>query len=365
MLRIPGRWCLPLGLAAAWAAAGGHPASAHPGDEGRVPVVSRISPAKEGVSVRVVPGSVGRLELSTRGRRTAAVLGAGGQAVLRVGPRGVEANRSAPEWYEFNEPVGIARVPPGASPQARASWVRVSEGRSWRWFDHRLHPGSASAVDRWTVPLRVDGQDVTVEGRFEAAPARPALELGPVRDLPGVDVAVIDQPTLTLRISATGDEVVDVLGAEGEPFASIGPDGVTANARSPIWAPTAQYRNRDLLGVVLDADAEPQTVEVSPAPQLVWPDPRLEPRRPVAGPPGTVLARWSVPVVLRRSGRRATITGRTVVAAAASPGQPPAAAAPTPATDDGGSSTGLIAVVVVLSLAALAALGLLARRRTS
>jgi hypothetical protein len=337
---------------------------AHAGAEG-VAVIDRTTPAVKRFVVRVVPGAVGKLELGTSGSTTAELIGVGGQPVLRVGKRGVEANAAAPEWYQFNEPLGIARVPPTATPATAPKWVRISTQRKWQWFDHRLHPAGHATVDRWTIPFRVDGRQVTVQGRVIQSAPQLGLRLGSIDQLPGLDIAVIESPTLSLRIATSGKSIVDVYGASGELFASIGPDGVTANARSPVWAVTAQYRNRDLLGAVVDPRAKPKRVEVSPAPQLAWADPRLVPTGRVDGPAGSVLARWSVPIRIRGTGTRTVISGTTVVASAGPKRQelPPE---PGGQDDSGGGSTGLILAAVALSLLGVGGLVFVSRRnRTS
>ena len=131
-------------------------------------------------------------------------------------------------------------------------------------------------------------------------------------------------PGLTVQALQFGDEFevvnetdADVLvpGYSDEPYLRIGPDGVWRNANSP-----ATYVNRDRFGLTelppgVDADAEPDWVQVSTEPQYVWHDHRthwmsegLLPPAVAADPdlPHTVFE-WTVPV--RQGSTTAEVTG--------------------------------------------------------
>ena len=331
-------------------------AIAHDGHAGQRVVVERVVPAVAGVRVRAVAGGAGKLELSTSGSTTAEVLSAGGQPILRVGPHGAYANTSAPEWFADNEPLGIATVPPSATAAAPAHWRRIAAQRSWEWFDHRLHP-AAGKVGRWSIPLRVAGMPVRISGRIEQSAGvltvRPRIR----SDLPPrVQVSAVDQPVAALRLRNDGKAAVDVLGADGELFARIGPRGVEVNVRSPVWVATAQYRNRDFLDAVIDPEAKPRLLAISPAPELIWPDPRLAPRAPLpsAAPAGQLeVAKWTVG--LRTAGvMQHAIEGSTLLVAAAAgaaKSAPPALGAARVTSGPAGDGAGG-GLVVVLGLAA-------------
>ncbi len=323
--------------------------------------MERVSPAVSGVRVRAVAGGVGKLELTTSGSATAAVLGSGDRPILRVGPRGVQANVSSPEWFAFNEPLGIAPVP---ARRTRTRWVRVSAVRSWEWFDHRLHP-SGARVDRWSIPLLVDGVRVTVSGRVEQMGG--ALAVHPSRTgLPaGVHVSGLDRPVAALRLRNDGAAAVSVLGRDGELFASVGPGGTRVNVRSPLWVPTAQYRNRDLLHAVIDPGARPQLVLVSQDPELIWPDPRLVSQ----GSPRSSSSTWAV-ALRTAGGRRLSIAGSTVVVARPAEGtsEPPprgeiGAERLVAGPADGGGGGLAIALWLAAASALLSGAALVVRRR--
>jgi hypothetical protein len=295
-------------------------AGAHLGNLSQRIVVDGLSPATPGVQVRSVESAIGKLALTTSGATSAEVLGTAGQPILRSGPAGVQANAAAPEWFTDNEPLGIATVPPTATPRAATRWVPVSAQRTWEWFDHRLHPAGARVV-RWSIPLRVDGARVVAHGRVTKAAGVFGLRARAAGLPPGTHLSVVERPVPALRLGNDARTPISVLDADGGLFARIGPTGVEVNVRSPAWPATAQFRNRDLLGSVIDRRATPKLVLLSATPELVWPDARLVPRalpraaagpRPVASP--VRIASWSIPVVVGdRPGRPATISGTTVI----------------------------------------------------
>src|SRR6185436_12305008 len=70
----------------------------------------------------------------------------------------------------------------GASPRAEPQWRRVGDRALVRWQDHRalwhggpppqaaLDPGRVHRVLDWKVPIRVDGDEVTIIGFTEWVP---------------------------------------------------------------------------------------------------------------------------------------------------------------------------------------------------
>ena len=359
-----------LGVGAALAVslwlAGAGPAPAHVGHDGGQLVIEGIEPAEKGVLVTAVPGAIGKLRLSTTGATTVEVLGSTGQPMLRVGPGGVDANATSPDWYAVNEPLGIAQVPATAKPTARERWTRVSKRRSWEWFDHRFHP-PGKPVYKWTIPIRVDGEPATIRGRiaglagtFEPKPDAKGLP-------PGVTVSGVPGPMPSLGVASSGDARVSVLGPDGEVFARIGAEGAEVNVRSTIWVPTAQAANRDLLESVIDPSAKPQFVTARRSQDMIWPDPRILPRRLATGAaePGDA-AEWTVPLLV--GGKRVTVRGTTVVAApkveatpAPVPTAQPTEVAAAEAVKSG--STVIILGAIAAAVAVLAAGALVVRRR--
>jgi hypothetical protein len=120
-------------------------------------------------------------------------------------------------------------------------------------------------------------------------------------------------PGLTVQILQFGDEFelvnetrteVLVPGYSDEPYLRIGPDGVWRNANSP-----ATYVNLDRYGLTelpdgVDAEAEPDWVQVSTEPQYVWHDHRTHWMTPNLLPPvvaadptrSHTVSEWTVPL---------------------------------------------------------------------
>lgn len=332
-------------------------AVAHQGHEGELSIISGISPDVEGVTVDTVPGGLGKLKLSTSGPTTAIVFGSSQQPIFRSGPGGVEANVSSPEWYRDNEPLGIAQVPGTAKPGAAPRWVKVSAGRSWEWFDHRLH-GSGSRVARWEVPIEVDGKRAEIRGRNITFPAVLQVRVSQGRPLPGVQITPVDKPN-SLKAVNTGKSTVTILGPDGEDFARLGPKGTEVNVHSRAWLSTAQYRNRDLLESQIDPRAKPKWLLLSPQAELIWPDPGLVPEKDIAAAveglrTPTEVGTWSI-AMKTDGGETGEIGGRVLLTPGTGEKDPPAGGgAPVPAaTSEGFWSSG---ITILLAIAATIAL---------
>jgi hypothetical protein len=295
--------------------AGAGRAAAHEVDPSVVTVIDGVTPAVDGLHVEVATSVTTQLVVANDTPDVLEVLDDRGQAFVRIGPEGVDANLAAPAWYVTNQPFG-GSVPPGAGPDEPARWARVSADRSWGWFDHRLHPTAITGVlgederPTFVVPMRLGGRDVTVRGHLEARTTilRFSATLRAVPDPgSGLIVQLLDgrAPGLFVRYAGAGEAVVE--GAEGEPFLRLGPDGAEVNRRSPTWRYSAQARGEDLAGVVTDAGAEPEWAVVTSSPSYGWLDPRALIEE--AGET-TVTLDWVVPVDV--AGARVEIAGTSV-----------------------------------------------------
>jgi hypothetical protein len=141
-----------------------------------------VHPAVPGVRVRSV--DVGdRLELRNTGAADVVVLGYDGEPYLRVGPGGVFENRRSPAVYLNRSRTASTPVPARADPEAPPEWHRVGDGTTVRWHDHRTHwmgrddppavtrdPGRTHLVQRFTIPLRTDGETIRVRGDVRWVP---------------------------------------------------------------------------------------------------------------------------------------------------------------------------------------------------
>ncbi len=249
-----------------------------------------------------------------------------GVAFLRIGPAGAEANLTAPAWYETVS-VDDVPIPPAARRGATPRWVRVATDPAWGWFDRRLRrvaaadahaagkdTGRVENLGGWTIPLRFGGVPVALHGRFQLAPTPAGVFTtrltSPEEPFPGVRVQLIAGRIPALYLENTGDEPVVVLGAAGEPFLRIGPEGTSANVRSPTWQRTGKAEVTTTAPPI-DAKTAPAWRTQSSTPRYAWIEfraapPATEPPRALARTHATV-RRWTVP--LRRGAVHAVVGG--------------------------------------------------------
>lgn len=155
---------------------GGQGAERPPASNYRTEITS-VAPEVDGVSVAVVDAG-SRLELRNTSGADVVVLGYDGDPYLRVGPDGVFENAHSSATALNAERFGRTPIPISADSDAAPVWRRVSSDDTVRWHDHRAHwmsetpPAPVLAdperrtmpISEWSVPLLVDGADVTVSG---------------------------------------------------------------------------------------------------------------------------------------------------------------------------------------------------------
>jgi hypothetical protein len=289
-----------LWLAAALFALAGS-ARGHGGGEARAlrPVLDPLPAALAGMRVQLHDTLGAQLVLENRTRRTVEVLDERGVPFLRIGPRGVEGNLSAPAWYRTLGPASAvpASLPPGAAPR----WARASPEPSYGWFDPRLaSEGEASQESgRFEVPLRVDGERVALSGRFRSAPTEAgafrARLTSPSEIAPGVRVTLLPGRAPGLLVENASGRALIVFGAEGEPFLRIASEGVDANLASPTWQASA--RSASAAVPAEGASGAPAWQRVASVPRFGWIEPRaLVTRAPPEG--GGDVLEWRVPMRL-------------------------------------------------------------------
>jgi hypothetical protein len=123
------------------------------------------SSALSGVHVRVLDGDRA-LEARVDRGVDLLVRGTLREPMIRIDDRGVWANASSP-----------TATADGVVSTGRSGWVRVGEGRSLAWHDHRLTPPPVTKpgpAGRFAIPVVVDGRAATIGGTFLRVP-RPAL----------------------------------------------------------------------------------------------------------------------------------------------------------------------------------------------
>ncbi len=176
-------------IAVALLVASAAPASAH-GVGGVQPTnylttIDSMTPQVRGLTVEVVDLGT-RLRLTNTTAHDAVVLGYDGEPYLRVGPRGVFENLRSPAVY-INRTLNLANAqapPKSADPEAPPVWRKVGNGDSVTWHDHNAHymgtqdppvvqrdPSQRHLVDRYTVNVRWNGEDVVAKGRIVWVPA--------------------------------------------------------------------------------------------------------------------------------------------------------------------------------------------------
>ena len=137
--------------------------------------VAGVLPAAGGVTARLGPDGE-QVELRVRGDERVIVEGYHGEPYLRIDRRGVFENTASPA-VRLNRS-RIPSGPPSRRTVAAVHWVRVSSAPVARWHDHRAHwmggatpsaitraPERAHVIERWRIPLAVDGTPSAIFGR--------------------------------------------------------------------------------------------------------------------------------------------------------------------------------------------------------
>ncbi|HEV7759229.1 MAG TPA: hypothetical protein VGO78_09575 [Acidimicrobiales bacterium] len=142
--------------------------------------VTGMTPASEAVDVSVTGGDA-FLRLRAAPGHEVVVLGYDDEPYLRFRPDGtVETNLESPATYVNTSLSGRAEIPADVDADDPPRWHPVADGGAYAWHDHRVHwmgsqppvgVGRGDEVQGWTVPLRVDGRPVAVEGVLTYASA--------------------------------------------------------------------------------------------------------------------------------------------------------------------------------------------------
>lgn len=140
-------------------------------------VIDEVDPPDDRIEV-VVLGGDAFLEVQARPGTEVEVPGYDGEPYLRIEADGTVSRnrRSLATWYNADRLGG--EVPDLVDAGAEPDWERIGEDGSVAWHDHRIHWMSEQApevdddrvVQRWQVPLLVDGEQVEVSGRLLRRP---------------------------------------------------------------------------------------------------------------------------------------------------------------------------------------------------
>jgi hypothetical protein len=162
----------------------------------------RSAPEAEGVSFRVF-GSDEYLSVTNTSDVEVTVLGYDGEPYLRVGPEGVFENARSEAAYLNDDRFQRVEVPATVDNDAEPDWVRVGDGPTWLWHDHRAHwmsplpsppiladPGSEHVVnERWVIPVLIGDEPAEVTGDLRWVPGSspwPWLAVGLLLTLPAL-----------------------------------------------------------------------------------------------------------------------------------------------------------------------------------
>ena len=150
-------------------------ALAHTGGTAGTDYRSTVRSTPDGMTARMVGGD-DRLEVHRTGARSVIVLGYEGEPYLRLDERGVWENRRSPA-VALNAQRTSAGTPSGDAIDADPDWVRIGDGATAIFHDHRAHwmgtqppvkvranPDTAQVLYDWKVPVIVDGAPRGIEG---------------------------------------------------------------------------------------------------------------------------------------------------------------------------------------------------------
>ncbi len=128
-----------------------------------------------GVTARVIDGNR-KLQLTVSPPHTVVVEGYGGEPFLRFDGSGVSVNERS--LTAVANKLTERGATPALGKGARPRWRSISGDHAFAWHDHRLAvvAGSMAGTGRvgsWSIPLRVDGAPVRVQGGLWHSPAAP------------------------------------------------------------------------------------------------------------------------------------------------------------------------------------------------
>ena len=180
------RELLGVALLAAMVLAPAQPAFAHGGNGGSSSdyLIEVTGFEGDASGIEMHPVELGnRMELIRTTAKEVQILGYDGESYLRLDATGVFENTNSPAHYVNLDRYARKQPPPTASAKATPNWVKLGNGSSIRWHDHRTHwmsttpppevtanPGVQRVVVSDHVDLIVDGQPVKASVRVTWLP---------------------------------------------------------------------------------------------------------------------------------------------------------------------------------------------------
>ncbi len=230
------------------------------------------------VEVRNQPPSPPMIVLSNASQNVVEITGTGGEPMVRIGPKGVEVNRTSRTFYLSQDAIGEGGFPPSARPGAAPVWATVTTRPEWRWFErriaaagHKVAPEVLASAKRpvdlgsWSIPGRVGDAVFHIEGKLFWRPI-----LGSIRSrvsavqpkITGLEVRLLPGAVPGMFVANRTDKTLEISGRDGMAFARIGPSGVEINENSPTW--------RDTKNQPPAKSAEPSWKKQQETPLLSW-----------------------------------------------------------------------------------------------
>ena len=134
--------------------------------------ITSIDPHPAGVSVDIVANDA-FVEVTAERGTSVDIPGYEGEPYLRIRPDGtVQENRRSTSYFLNQTMTGTDAGPAGVDPTSPPDWTTVGTDGTVSWHDHRTHwmggdppaLGPDGLVQEWSLPLTVDGAEVTVNG---------------------------------------------------------------------------------------------------------------------------------------------------------------------------------------------------------
>jgi hypothetical protein len=181
-----------------------------------------VTPAVKGLTVRVVDGD-DAIELRNASGFNVIVPGYENEPYLRFLANGrVEVNVNSPAKYLNEERYAGVTVPKRASAKAKPEWVRIADGGSYTWHEHRVHwmsteqPPKVKAsggetlqkVFDWVVPLGVGGNRVKASGTLWWVPT------GQLARADGLIAAAVAKEAREKKVAAEAAATEEAAGEE-------------------------------------------------------------------------------------------------------------------------------------------------------
>jgi hypothetical protein len=270
-------------------------------------VLDRVSPQPPQLDVQIVNTLAPQMLISNRTGKTLEILDSRGIPVIRIAPDRTWVNAFTPAYYS-EHPMHDRSDAAAAAKAPR--WVLASHEPSWGWFDPRIQTASAPAPSKWHIDMRLGTQPIVVSGQFRARRVSngywmPAM-LTPHEIAPQVQVTIIPGVVPAVTIANSGHEPVTVIGARGEPFLRIGPDGVFANAISPTWMQSGRAPETTSPIAFTTDPKTARWTKISPGTRYTWLEwrARCSDDRPAHTP-----MPWQIPLII--DGKSIPLRGET------------------------------------------------------